>query len=151
MKVRQAMNTQIYSVSRSTTIINIAKAMRRYKTDVVAVRQNGKFRGLVTERDIDFYIAAYGPNLSKETVDRLITNRKPLVSPGLETTEAARIMFRNKVSVLPVTQNGRLLGLLTRDDLVKDSMGMATFMLSKAKDNMCNDYKAHNGRATCIP
>jgi CBS domain-containing protein len=43
-------------------------------------------------------------------------------SPNTLLTEAAEIMFRNKFGCLPVTEDGKLVGILTEADFVKSFM-----------------------------
>ena len=44
-------------------------------------------------------------------------NQLPLISPGADIMEAVKVMADNGVQLLPVVQNGKLLGLLTLDRL----------------------------------
>ena len=46
-------------------------------------------------------------------------NREPVtVRPDTPTTEAIRLMREKKLACLPVTQQGRLVGIVTEHDLI---------------------------------
>ena len=106
-----------YSVSPSATIEQAAALMARSRVGTLVVLDDEhRLKGLLTERDLRFVPRAGLLVADRMTpLDRLALHRGPA---SLE--EAERIMVERKVKKLPfVDEGGRLLGLVTARDLIK--------------------------------
>jgi len=131
-KVRDAMTHDFDCVLPASRITEVAEKMADYETDTIPVCENGNFRGVIKERDITAYIVVTGDNPSRECALTLIDRTHPMVSPGDDLFQAAKIMAANGVNVLPVTQNKRLVGILSVDDIAKVSLAAAAAVLVKS-------------------
>lgn len=78
------------------------------------VAQNGRYLGFVTEAGLLNAYKQYGPDVM---VYAAISPAVKPVSPLTDLTEALRRMDMWQVDALPVTENGRLLGLITRQQI----------------------------------
>jgi len=76
-------------------------------------------------------LIATGIDPACERVSSVICNHLPIVPPGADIVEAAKIMVNNGVRELPVAQNGRLVGLLTLDVLARNNPALAALVFSK--------------------
>ena len=130
-KVGETMTRDFVSVLPSAPIVEVAQKMRDSATGVIAVCENGKFRGIVTERGIISHTVATAHNSKRECARALMKSDQPIVSPGEEITQAAKVMVNRGVRVLPVAQNRKLLGLFTLDDLARESLALAAIVLVK--------------------
>lgn len=130
-KVREIMTRDFVSVPPSALIIEVAQKMRDSGLGMIPVCENGKFRGLITERDIIAHIVASARNPKREHAKSLANNHHPMISPGEEIIQAAKVMVNNGVRLLPVAQNGKLLGLFTLDDLARESLALGATVLVK--------------------
>jgi IMP dehydrogenase len=106
-----------YSISASASADDAAALMARSRVGtLVVVDEHRRLEGLLTERDLRF---VRGPQVTVRDrmtpLDRLVVHRGP-VSPD----DAERLMVERKVKKLPlVDASGRLLGLVTAKDLVR--------------------------------
>lgn len=141
-KVREVMTKVFVSVPPSAPIIEVAQKMSNSGTGIIPVCDNGKLRGVITERDIITHIVACAHNPKREHVRALMRNDRPIVSPGEEIMQAAKIMVNNDVRVLPVAQNGKLLGLFTLDDLARESLALAATVLVETARKRPRETKA---------
>ncbi len=120
-KVEDIMTSNISSVTPSTPILEVARKMRDSGSSTIPVCENGKLRGLITEKSIVAKIVAAGQNPKREQAASLMVNGIPKIPYGCDAVEAAKIMANHGVRYLPVVQNGgKLAGMLTLDDLVKE-------------------------------
>jgi CBS domain-containing protein len=72
-----------------------------------------------------------------------MNNHLPIISPGDDIIQAAKVMVNRNVRVLPVAQNGKLLGLFTLDNLAGESLALATMVFSKTiKPGVSREVKA---------
>ena len=131
LKVKDIMTREFVSVPPSTPIIEVAQKMRNSRTGVIPVCDKGKFRGVITERDIVIGIVANACNPKREHARSLINIHHPIISPGEEIMQAAKVMVNHGVRALPVAQSGRLLGLFTLDDLARESLTMAAVVFTQ--------------------
>ena len=133
-KVRETMTRDVVSVKPSATIIEVAQKMRDYGTGFIPVCENGKFRGMVRERDIITHIVATAQDPKSERATSVM-HRTPTVSPGEDSIQAAKVMTSDNLRVLPVVaHSGRLLGLLSLDDLAQESLALAANVLVKTAE-----------------
>jgi CBS domain-containing protein len=130
-KVRDIMNTHIISVPPSAPIVEVAHQMKMRGTGVIPICDQGKFRGLITERHIVTEIIANAIDPVVETAGSVINKHQPVITPDEEIMQAVKVMVSNDVQVLAVVQNGELLGLLTLEDLARESLALAVMVFSK--------------------
>jgi len=131
VKVKDIINGDVISVASSTPIIEVARQMRDCGAGVIPVCENGKFQGVITERDIVISLVAAASDLKKQQAGTLAHSRHPMISPGVDIMQAAKMMVDHGVRVLPVVQNGKLLGLFTLEDLARESIALAAMVFSK--------------------
>jgi len=130
-KVQEIMKCDIPSVPPSASIIEVAQKFRDCDTGILPVCDKGKLRGLITERDIIINIVATAGDPLLEKASSVMNKRQPTVSPDDDMVQAAKVMADNGIQVMPVAQNGKLLGLLTLDDLAQESLAVAAWVFSK--------------------
>ena len=136
-KVKEAMSRDFAFISPAARIVDVAQKMTDHATSLIPVCEDGKLRGVVKARDIIAFIAFNGDSLRKERAQAVMDREYPMVSPGEDLLQAARIMANNSVRILPVTQNGKLLGLLTIDDIAHVSLtSAATVLVRTAKERL---------------
>lgn len=148
MSVREIMTTEVISVTRDTTLEGVMDLLSRHKFSGVPVTdQDKKVIGMLSEKDIVNFAERekvmpftmlsgwISPNvqlndiaslrkgmelLSKTAVEKVMTRDVVTVNEDTPVTEAARIMNNKEINRLPVVNdNGRLVGIITRADLVK--------------------------------
>jgi IMP dehydrogenase len=106
-----------YSITGSATIGEATTLMARSRVGtLVVVDEQGKFKGLLTERDTRFVTGR------DVRVDERMTPLERLVvhHGSIDLAAAERIMVERKVKKLPlVADDGKLLGLVTAKDLIR--------------------------------
>lgn len=108
----------------------VARMVRRKIRHLPVVERDGRLVGVVTDRDLRHRL--FEPRVMKEigtvSVDQILKTvpvkdimSAPVVTVGpqdeLET--AARVMLEDKVGSLPVVENGRVVGIITETDLLR--------------------------------
>jgi CBS domain-containing protein len=134
-RVEQIMKNNITTVTPAAPIVEVAQKMKDYGQSTIPVCENGKLRGIITESTIVSRIVASAQNPKREYARSLMTNGIPKVSLGCDIVEAAKIMAKNRVHYLPVVQNGgKLMGILTLDDLAKENIALASMVLARTDE-----------------
>ena len=114
MLVSEVMSRQVISMSTDEPCTRAARLISRYNIGAVPVcGENGRLRGIVTDRDIVLRCVASenDPDLTpvKEIMSRCVLS----VSPESSVTEAADIMSKGQIRRLPVVSKGKLVGVIS--------------------------------------
>lgn len=115
--VKDIMTKVIISVSTDTTIFQVAKMMEQGGIGAVLVKKDDHLSGIITDRDYATKIVSH--NLSSDTpVEKIMSS--PLITINYDESifAAAQRMTSKKIRKLAVTNNGKIVGLVTSTDLV---------------------------------
>ncbi len=117
--VGQFMATDLFTV-RPDDIVDFAASLMewRYVRHVPVEDDTGQLLGLISHRQLLRLIARGNPADEAITVRDIMRPDPVTVSPETTTVEAIRLMREKRLSCLPVTENGQLVGLVTEYDLV---------------------------------
>lgn len=127
-KVRDIINSNgTVSVTPWDSIAYVARQMKTSGSGVIPVCEKGKFQGLVTESDIVTGAVASASDLNR-SISTVMTNYLPPVSPDNDVLQALDLMVASCARVLPVVEHDRLIGLLTLDDLARQSPALAALV-----------------------
>ena len=80
---------------------------------------DGRLRGMLTDRDIVLRSVASNEDAGQQTVREIMSRHLVTAAPEDPVGLAAQRMAREQVRRLPVTKNGKLVGMLTLRDLVR--------------------------------
>jgi CBS domain-containing protein len=117
--VGQFMATDLFTV-RPDDIVDFAASLMewRYVRHVPVEDDSGQLLGLISHRQLLRLIARGGRGDETVTVRDIMRPDPVTISPDSTTVEAIRLMRENRLGCLPVTENGKLVGLVTEYDLV---------------------------------
>ena len=100
--------------------------MRQYNIGFIPVCDNkGALLGAVTDRDLITRTDFEADEPAKIPASSLMTKNLVTVSPDMDIHDAACLFSKSKVHRLPVVENGRLVGILTVNDLAKKRIYLA--------------------------
>ena len=86
---------------------------------------------MVTERDYARKVVLYGKSSHDTPVKEIMTEKVVCVQPGNTVEECMALMTEKHVRHLPVIENGKLLGVLSIGDLVKETISEQQFMIKQ--------------------
>lgn len=122
MKVSELMNKNVVSLKAEDTAERAATLFARHNIGVLPVCGNdGKLRGILTDRDIVLRCVAGECRPEETTVREIMTRGVVCVSPEDDVRAAAHLMSTEQVRRLPVTQNGRVVGMISLADMARNS------------------------------
>jgi len=120
MKVRDAMAKTVSSAKKSDKVIDVARKMKQEDAGFIpVVEDGGAMVGVITDRDIVIRCIAEGHDPRSETAEHLMSRDVTVISPDDDIEQAAGMMEREEIRRLPVTENGRLVGVLSHGNLVQ--------------------------------
>ncbi|MGW2370994.1 MULTISPECIES: CBS domain-containing protein [Kitasatospora] len=113
------MTTPPVTVGPTTTAFQAAQVMEQEAVGCVLVTDHGRLRGILTDRDLTVRGLAHGPRPAQPVGD-LMTTPVTTVDAGDDLDTAYRTFRNAGVRRLPVLDDGRPVGMLTVDDLLRD-------------------------------
>jgi len=114
--VREVMTSAPQTIEASATLPEAARLMRDQAIGDVVVIEDGRPTGIVTDRDIAMRVAG-GANPSSVKVRDLVEGELVTIGPTESVQEAMRRMRQADIRRLPVTQNDRVIGIVSLGDL----------------------------------
>ena len=139
MKVSEVMSRQVIGISPDETVEVAARQLTHYNIGALPVcRADGTLCGVVTDRDLVTRCLASNLSPAKTKIYEVMTQQVVSVKPDMQTADAAHLMGRQQVRRLPVTQDGKLCGMLSLGDLAsrQDSATDATNALGNITHNI---------------
>ena len=118
-EIADYMTTSIISVEPDTTIFDTTKLLTEKHVGSVLIEKDGDYIGIVTETDLSRKVLGKGLD-AKTTIVSEIMTPQPLITLDCHqpVTEANNFMAKNKVRHLPVTEDDKIVGIISVRDLV---------------------------------
>lgn len=118
MWVRDCMQRNPVTVLPSTSVQEVARKLAEYNIGSVLVTdEGGRLRGILTDRDIALAVAAEGKDAGATSAFEIMTQAPVSTEFDTDIESVLRIMNRAHTRRLPVTENGRLVGIVSTADL----------------------------------
>jgi len=114
--VRQIMSFGVHTLRPDMLLSEAETLMRRYGHEGFPVVDDEQLVGILTRREID---SALHHGLDKATVRSYMHTGDVAVSATDSPTMVQRVMTEHGLGQVPVVDKGRLLGIVTRTDLIK--------------------------------
>jgi CBS domain-containing protein len=128
LRVRDVMSVSPVTILPSLSVHAAHTLMQQRKVRHLPVLQDGCLVGIVSDRDIRLVLPSPATSLAvweirhlldKLTVGEMMTCFVMTTTPDCLMTEAAGRMLGHRVGALPVVENQRLVGILTRTDVLR--------------------------------
>lgn len=114
---KSVMSFPVETLSADLTLNEACQVFSRSKHHGFPVVEQGRLLGMMTESDLEDYM---GKGTSQElSLKEMIVSRSITVSPIAPLQEVLYLLNRYQLSHLPVTKNQRLLGIITRSDIIR--------------------------------
>jgi len=115
--VRDVMSTELKTVEPDASVAEAAKNMKESDIGAVPVIEDGKLRGLLTDRDIVVEVVAAGKDPDDVKVSDIATSDLKTLEPDASIDEALKTMREGKVRRLPVVEDDKPVGIVSLGDL----------------------------------
>jgi len=148
LRVKDIMTKDVVTVTAGTTVMELAKIFaERHLSSLPVIDEGGALIGIVTETDLveqdknlhiptvisifDWVIylesdKKFEKELKKmtgRTVGDIFSNDVVTVSPDTSIADVADLLSSRKINALPVVEGNRLVGIVSRIDLIRSMAG----------------------------
>jgi len=117
VKVAELMKGAKGVLKPTQTAFEAPLAMREADISSVLVAVQGKLLGIVTEHDIVQRVVANGLDPKNVLLSDIMSQPVIYTTPDASILQAARLMTQYKIRRLPVVDKGRVVGMVTADDI----------------------------------
>jgi acetoin utilization protein AcuB len=97
------------------TLAAAQSQMQRADVRQLPVVEKGVLIGMLSDRDL----RAHTGYLERTKVDAAMSEHPITVSPNDSAARAARLLLDRKINAVPVVEDGRLVGIISRSDLLR--------------------------------
>ncbi len=114
-RVRDIMSSPVQTVDHDTTLGQAGTLLQRWNVSGVPVMREGEMRGIVSRRDVER--ARLGGSLELP-ISAFMSHEIVTASDSTTLEDALDLLTNNDIGRLPVLEDGRLIGIVTRSDLI---------------------------------
>jgi acetoin utilization protein AcuB len=130
-KIRSWMSSPVRTVKPLDTAAHARHLLEEYRINQLAVLEGDRLVGIVTDRDLRDAFPSVIDVLRRErrqgrrtytqpeevSVDMVMATSPLTLDPEDDLRAAARLLRRERIGALPIVENHKLVGILTRSDL----------------------------------
>ncbi|RJG12340.1 CBS domain-containing protein [Pseudomonas cavernicola] len=113
-------HSMIFSVSPTTSVLDAVTLMAEKGIGALVVLEGEQLVGIVSERDYARKVALLERSSFTAQVSEIMTAKVITVEPRQNSQQCMQLMTEGRLRHLPVMQDGKLIGLLSIGDLVKN-------------------------------
>lgn len=138
MEIEKWMKRRVYTVKPLDSIEHAREVMANHRVNQLPVVADGRLLGIITDRDLrDAFPSLFESTPHPRTrepvanadprkipVELVMTPNVLSLGPQTSVTEAARMMRRERIGAIPIVEGERLVGILTRSDILDAFMAL---------------------------
>ena len=129
----------VQTITPSASVFDAVKLMAEKSIGALLVMEDQKIDGIITERDYARKIVLMGRSSKETPVREIMTSPVMYVRPDQTNEECMALMTDNRVRHLPVIDDGKLIGLISIGDLVKDIISEQKFIIDQLEHYIMGD------------
>jgi CBS domain-containing protein len=114
--------SRVTSVNINTSVMEALKIMSAQNIGSVVVMDGDRLLGIMTERDYSRKVILMGRHSSDTPVGEIMTADFPPVSSSATVETCMQIMSDRHIRYLPVIENGQLVGIISINDVVTETI-----------------------------
>ena len=133
--ILKAKGGHVVTVQPNATVGTAIRRLKLERIGALVVSQNGvELQGMISERDIVLGLAEHGGGLRDLQVADLMTREVRTCTPQDSIKHVMGEMTRSRVRHLPVLEHGKLVGIVSIGDVVKNRLEEVELEASVLRD-----------------
>ena len=110
----------IYSISPDASVLDCVRLLAEKGIGAALVMDGDKLAGIISERDYARKVVLQGKSSKDTRVREIMTADVVYVTPRQTSDECMALMTAKRIRHLPVLEGGKVMGVLSIGDLVRD-------------------------------
>ncbi|MGW8310333.1 MAG: CBS domain-containing protein [Thiogranum sp.] len=111
-----------HTIDPYSRVMDAVRYMNNANVGALVVLENDRVVGMFTERDVLVRVVAADRDPLSTIVSDVMTRKPVCVTPAMSVREAMLLITEKRFRHLPVTQDGRLCGVVSSGDLTRWSV-----------------------------
>ena len=137
--LRSKAHQSVYTITPEASVFDAVQLMADKDIGALLVMDADAIAGIVTERDYARKIVLMSRSSRQTPVREIMTSAVMYVRPDQTSEECMVLMTENRLRHLPVIDGGRLLGIISIGDLVKDIIAEQRFTIEQLEHYISGD------------
>ena len=126
--------SDVIAVSPDTTVIDALQLMADKNIGSVLVMAENNYVGLLTERDYARKVILRGKHSDDTLVEEIMSIGLPRITPDNSIEVCMHLMSENNIRYLPVFENDSICGIISINDVVKETISFQEETITQLKD-----------------
>ncbi len=130
-KLLETKGTEVLSISSKSMIYDALVMMAEKHVGALLVIDDGKLVGVFSERDYAREVVLKGRTSKTTTIAEVMSSQVITVTPNQLVHECMSLMSGKRIRHLPVVEHGKVVGVLSIGDLVKETIAYQAFLIEQ--------------------
>lgn len=126
--------SHITSVTPGSSVLDALRIMADQNIGSVMVMENGKYLGIMSERDYSRKIVLQGRSSTDTKVSEIMSSDLPRVTPSDSVDYCMQLMSDKNIRYLPVFDVETIIGIVSINDVVRETILSQQETISQLKD-----------------
>ena len=122
---------ELFALAPSASVFEALELMARENVGAILVMEGDAVAGILSERDCVRKLDLEGKTAKNTKVSEIMTSKVIYVEASQPLEECMALMIDKNVRHLPVFDNGKMLGLVSVRDVLKEVVDVQKFMISQ--------------------
>ncbi|HEU4607495.1 MAG TPA: CBS domain-containing protein [Chitinophagaceae bacterium] len=124
----------ITSVTPDSSVLDALRIMANQNIGSVMVMLNGKYLGIMTERDYSRKVVLQGKSSTDTSVGEIMSSDLPRVTASDSIDYCMQLLTDRNIRYLPVFDNDLVIGIVSINDVVKETILSQQETITQLKD-----------------
>ncbi len=120
-KAYEVMTNLVATCGLDAHASDVAATMRDLNIGNVLVVEDGKLRGIVTDRDLTIQALTGKDDPQQTPISKYMTDKVVTGEPAWSLEQVAQTMGKHKIRRLPIVQAGKVVGIISLGDLARQA------------------------------
>ena len=119
LKAHEVMTNALATCAPDASVAHVAAIMRDRDIGNVLVVEDGKLRGIVTDRDLVLQALTGQDDPQQTPIRKYMSSKVVTGEPAWSLEQVANAMGKHQIRRLPIVQNGQLVGIVSLGDVAR--------------------------------
>ena len=131
--------SEVWSIAPEAMVYEALQLMADKNVGALLVLETGQLVGILSERDYARKVILLNKSSMTVPVREIMTGKVFYVSPESSIEECMAVMTEKRIRHLPVLENGRLIGVISIGDVVKEIISDREFMIEQLQNYIAGE------------
>ena len=119
LKAFEVMSRPLATCAPDTNVTDVAAIMRDRDIGDVLIVEDGKLRGIVTDRDLTLQALTGQDDPRQTPVSKYMSSKVVTGESTWDLTQVSSVMAKHQIRRLPIVQDGKLVGIISLGDVAR--------------------------------